>query len=275
MTKRLLAITVLTAGCVDPPIEWREPTVVAVAGDSVLVDGDSLGTRAGRLSIGSSGAATLVMPVMEAPPTLPSDANRCPSSLRMVGVPDSAASSRLDAVWWSVRADSSAVLRAATSRDGGRQWSDVSIVDSLDRSDVGCRRPPPSIARTGTDVHITYSMRAPEGTGVFFSHSMEMPGMVGFFHAPVSVVYGGRLVRVAVASEGNVVAVAFEDPNGDVRRIGIALSRTQGHVFATHTIASPGSTPARDPDLAMRGADIAVAWTTSSGARVLRNGRIR
>jgi hypothetical protein len=165
-------------------------------------------------------------------------------------------------VWWTVRADSSAVLVAGRSANGGKTWERTTVVDSVDASSVGCRRPAASIAVVRDDVFVAYAMKAPEGIGVFFAHSMDG---VSMFHAPVPVVYGDRLVSTAVASDGQRVAVAYEEPNGAARSVGVALSRTQGHIFEARVPASTGDNNIMFPYVAIAGPTIAVGWTLHPG----------
>jgi hypothetical protein len=119
-------------------------------------------------------------------------------------------------------------------------------------------------------------MMAREGPGIFASHSMDRGAM---FHAPVAVVYGERIGRAAIAAEGNIVAVAYEDPNTEPRRIGLALSRTMGHLFQSRMSVSPPATQAGDPAVAVAGGRIAVTWRRARGgadsARLVRFGEIR
>ncbi len=164
---------------------------------------------------------------------------------------------------------------SATSSDSGATWTAVGIVDSTDRGDVGCTRPAPSIAANGGNVYIAYSMRAPEGTGVFLSHSMAADKMPGMFHSPVTVIYGDRLVPVAVAANGDALAVAYEDPSGKTPRIDLALSHTQGHQFDARLIASSEPVSAAIPDVALAGPVVVVSWSGAEGGRMTRVGRIR
>jgi hypothetical protein len=187
---------------------------------------------------------------------LPSEPHMCSASLRLVAAgPDQRG--RVYAVWWSVRADSSAGLYAATSANQGKTWDDPQPVDTTDRSSTGCRRPAPAVATSDTLLHVAYSMKAPEGTGVFFAHSMDRARM---FHAPVPVAYGDRLVATAIAAQGDDVVVAYEDPSGGRERVGVAASTTQGHIFEYHTIASSEQDQASSPRVALQGRIIAVAW---------------
>jgi hypothetical protein len=163
----------------------------------------------------------------------------------------------------------------STSPDSGRTWGTPVAVDTADVSSAGCGRPAPSIAASGDDVHIAYSMIASEGTGVFFAH--QLASMV---HSPVAVIYGDRLVPTAIAVDGDRVAVAYEDPNGKRRQVALALSTSQGHIFESHIVASRDVDVATDPAVALAGHRLAVSWmaqqSADSGAtRIIRHGRIR
>ena len=58
-----------------------------------------------------------------------------------------------------------------------------------------------------------------------------------------------------------MVAVAFEDPNSSTPRIGLALSRTMGHIFEHRILpVSDDNGIATRPLAAVRGRRIAVAW---------------
>lgn len=186
---------------------------------------------------------------------LPSMQGMCAASLRLIRGADQP--DRVYAVWWAARSDSSAGLYAATSANRGATWDASQSVDSTDRSAVGCARPAPSVATSDSLLHIAYAMKAPEGTGVFFAHSMDRGRM---FHSPVPVAYGERLVATAIAAQGDDVVVAYEDPSGGAERIGVAASRTQGHIFELHAVASSEQDDATSPRVAIRGHTIAVAW---------------
>jgi hypothetical protein len=256
MRFRLLALLVLAA-CEAPRIEWSDPVSIAQR------------SSATRLTIDSAGTARFVD---EAAPegTLPTAHGLCESSLRTV-----AGTTHLFAVWWSVRPDSSASLQTASSADSGKTWGTAVPVDTSDISSNGCRRPPPAVTAVGDDLHVAYSMVAPEGTGVFFAHFMT-----AMLHSPVAVIYGERLVPTAIAADGDRVAVAYEEPNGKRRQIDIALSSSQGHIFDWHATASRDVDVATTPAVAIAGHHLAVAWATQSGAdsvvsRVVRAGRLR
>src|SRR6185503_15195095 len=215
--RRSLAVAVLLAltSCDTAAITWTDPAVIT-----------SPATGA-RLVIDAQGSAAFV-PDSQPNVTVPDAPGLCRSSLRIAR-----GSSHVYAVWWGVRPDSSGVLYAASSADSGKTWGSPMPVDTADVSSRGCSRPPASLATSGDDLHIAYSMIASEGTGVFFAHFMG-----SMLHSPVSVIYGERLVATAIAAEGDRVAVAYEEPNGSRQQVDVAISTTQGHIFERHEIAS-------------------------------------
>ena len=186
------------------------------------------------------------------------------------------------AVWWLARPDSSASLLASRSTDGGASWDAPLRVDTLDRSDVGCARPAPAIAADSVTgyVHVAYAMHAPEGTGIFFAHAMDRGAM---YHSPVAIVYGDRLVDVDVAALRDTVAVAYSDPNMKYPRVGLALSRTMGHIFEVRLPAvartGSGNAIAISPAVALAPGRIALAWlerdVNGPSALVTMVGRLR
>ena len=176
------------------------------------------------------------------------------------------------AAWWAVRADGNADLMVAReSRADG--WSTPERADTMDAGRMGCRRPPPSIAVSNGNVHLAYGMTAKEGPGIFTVHWMQ-----GMTHAPVAVVYGERYGRTDITARGDTVVVAYEDPNTNPRRIGLALSTTASHLFQYRTLVSPPTGEAAEPIVALDSAGIIVAWTqkTPGEARgMARRGRFR
>lgn len=258
MLRRLLPLLcVALAACDTDPIEWQDPIAVAPPPPS------------SRLTIDSASHAAFVTdsgPTI-APPALP---GLCANSFRTAR-----GATRLYAVWWSVRPDSSAVLYSASSQDGGKTWETPSAVDTLDVSSRGCDRPPPAIATSGDDLHTAYSMVAPEGTGVFFAHYMG-----SMLHWPVVVIYGERLVATAIAADGDRVAVAYEEPNGRRPQVNVSVSLTQGHIFEHHSTASRSIDVASQPSVALAGSHIAVGWLTrravdTAATQIVRVGRLR
>jgi hypothetical protein len=246
------ALTLVIA-CQQPPIGWGEAIVApSDSASSIVLQGDGRIAPASRLSIQA--------------PRVP---GQCTESIRVAR--DSIGD--VYAVWWSLRPDSTADLVLAHSSDG-LTWDAPIRVDALDAGRVGCRRVAPSIDAHGGSVHVAYSMAAREGPGIFASHSMDQGRM---FHSPVAVVYGERIGATAIAARGDLVAVAYEDPNSQSPRIAVALSRTMAHLFQTREFVSPSSGAARAPRVALRDSTIAVSWTQGDGVpatRLVRLGEI-
>lgn len=185
----------------------------------------------------------------------------CPGSLRTArSGPD------VYGAWWQVRDDSSSILMVGRWSDGGKRWAIAEPADTLDRSRRGCTRPPPAIAADSATnyVDIAYFLEAKEGPGIFFTHSMDARQLGsgdGIFHAPVPVIYGDQPANVSVAADGDKLVVAYEDPNGEQSRVGLALSRTMGHIFEQRLLVSQVDLPARDPVVALRGDSVTVQWS--------------
>jgi hypothetical protein len=235
------AALVVGSACDEPPVEWSADRIVRDAPSSAVVtaEGTVLPDTLAQL------ATRVAAPSREV----------CPGSLALAR-----AGHRLYAAWWAVRPDSGARLLAAHSGDDGASWSSPSAVDTTDAGVSGCRRSPPSIAADSASgyVHVAYALRAREGPGLFYSHSMD--GGVTF-HEPVPIFYGERLGLASVAADGGVVVVAFEDPNSANPRIGLALSRTMGHIFEERLLpVSTDNGIAVHPLAAVHGHRIAVAW---------------
>ena len=224
----------------------------------------------------------------------PVDSLRCARSIRIV----SAGARGQVAVWWS-RGAGGRVRLAAAWRDsimaptpdsaaGGaagapvgapaRAWRGPIMVDSLDqgpgdaqaaeRGAYGCARPAPSLAidKKYGYVHVAYALTGPEGPGVFYAHQMDPRSQ---FEPPIAIIYGERIGDARVAVDGDLVAVAYEDPNSGLgrRKIGLAVSRTAGHLFEDRLTASGGISNARDPHLIVRGRAVVVGWSeTADGA---------
>ncbi|HMC56260.1 MAG TPA: hypothetical protein VKH19_13850 [Gemmatimonadaceae bacterium] len=247
--------------CEQDPVEWQEARNLPA--DLSRADGLSFDAR-GQLT-----------PRRVADVVSPRFPGQCASSVRVAR--DS--TGPWYASWWSLRPDSTADLVVARSSDG-RSWDVPVRVDTLDAGATACRRPPPSLYVDGDDVHVAYAMAAREGAGIFASHSMDRGTM---FHTPVPIVYGNQPGLAAIAARGNTVAVAYEDPNTNPRRIGLAISRTQGHTFDIRELVSPPTGAAAEPGVVVTGTMLAVTWARASddGARstnaprILREGRIR
>jgi hypothetical protein len=234
-----LAIAGLVA-CADSAVAWNEIHAVK---------GPVAGALAADGSFQPDSMANLASHV--APP----ETSVCAGSLMLAR-----AGKRLYAVWWRVRPDSGALLRAAHTEDGGRTWSAPTSVDTTDQSVSGCRRAAPGIAADSASgyVHVVFALLGREGPGLFYAHSMDAGAM---FHSAVPIFYGDRLGRASVAADGDHVAVAFEDPNSRSPRIGLALSRTMGHIFEERLLPiSDDNEMATQPLVAVKGHQLAVAW---------------
>jgi hypothetical protein len=248
----LLALSCLAA-CGGEPVQWTDDKSVAATSATEAI---------------SAAGDTATDPLTALAASLRPPGATCQGSVRLARVGGLVA-----AVWWAPRADSSAVLSAARSLDGGLHWSAAAPVDTTDRSVAGCHRAAASVAidsATGY-VHVAYALTATEGAGVFFSHSMDSAAT---FHSPVAILYGDHPGRTSVAASGDEVAVAFEDPNAMTPRVGLALSRTMGHIFEDRLVpVSDDHGVATRPLVALGGRRIAVAWregTAVAGDTLLR-----
>ena len=236
----VVVVTGLATACGESPVTWNETrSGRAFVGGAVAPDGtfhpDSMAMLAARGS--------------------PPGPNVCPGSLVLAR-----AGRRLFAAWWRARPDSGALLLAAHSDDGGRIWSAPAAVDTTDQSVTGCDRTPPAIAADSASgyVHVVFALLGREGPGLFYAHSMDAGAT---FHAAVPIFYGDRLGHSSVAADRDVVAVAFEDPNSRAPRIGLALSRTMGHIFEERLLPiSDDNEIASRPKVAVQGRRLAVAW---------------
>jgi hypothetical protein len=212
-------------GCARPPVDWDGPAKHA--------------------------NAPVVPPVSI--PTVPHERRLCHGTVRYAAGRDSL----VYATWWTVRPDSSAVLRFARSTNGGKHWETAVSAEERDRSVMGCSRPAPAIAYDADSgyLHLAYYLEPPEGSGIFYEHLMQ-----GMFHAPVVIVYGERPVVAAVSAVGDTVVVAYEDPNRRTPQIVLALSFTAGHLFETRVPASGEDVDARAPSVSVRDRRVRVGW---------------
>jgi len=185
------------------------------------------------------------------------DSSACKTSLRI------ASSGRFTyATWWRVDRDSSSQLMVA--RSGERNsWDTPVVADSSDHSTRGCGRPAPAIAADSANgyVHLAYYLEPAAGPGVFFAHSMDSAAT---FHAPVPIVFGRNPSRVSIATHGDRVAVAYEDPNAQQPLIGIALSRTMGHLFESRMQATTDNGRALQPLVRVGKDSIRLWWSEYS-----------
>ena len=247
--------------------------VAALALGSELVATQACGTDAVRWE--SEERSTLQNAESWRPFAPPSTPPICPGSLVSVRARGDTAF----AAWWTPQRDSSSRVVVARSDDRGHAWRDAVVADSTDRARWGCARPPPFLAADSLNgyVHVVYFLVAPEGPGVFFTHSMEGGTM---FHEPVPIVYGERPSVASVASRGDTVAVAYEDPNASAPQIWLALSRSTGHIFDERMSVSSANVSSTHPAVAFRGRRVTVTWieTARNGGPVstmIRTGTIR
>ena len=225
-TLRTLAIALLTLGCTADPVTWGEVT----HSDAPPQPAESAKRVAGLTVEG------------------------CQGSLRAVVAGESSF-----AAWWTVRPDSTAVLMTARALRG-QPWSAPVIADSTDRGTRGCGRPPASIAADPISgyVHLAYFLEPASGGGVFFAHSMDGGAT---FHAAVPIVYGKNPARTSVSSHGDRVAVAYEDPNSQQPLVGVALSKTMGHIFEERVLATSDNGRARQPVVRVSGDSLKLWWS--------------
>ena len=248
---------VAVAGACETPraIAWEEIRTVPLAID----DG-------ARLVIGGDAGAALLPSIGSA---VPIDGPVCAGSVRVAGDGQGG----VFAAWWEPRADSSVTLMVARRAiaDSGA-WAAPVVADARDRGRGGCGRPAPGIAADAARgyVHLAYHLDAPTGAGVYGGHSMESGT---FFHDPVPVVFGDRPVAASVATSGDIVAVAYEDPNSARSRIMVALSLTAGHLYEHRLEASPSTMRATNPRVAVDGRRVAVAWVAEEWEQGARGSR--
>lgn len=166
------------------------------------------------------------------------------------------------ATWWRVNPDSSAALMVARSRADG-SWDNPVVADSSDHSIRGCGRPAPAIAADSVSgyVHLAYFLEPAAGPGIFFAHSMDSAAT---FHSAVPIVFGRTPSRVSIATHGDRVAVAYEDPNATQPLIGVALSRTMGHIFENRMQATPENGKAMQPIVRVDKDSVRLWWTEYS-----------
>ncbi len=253
----ILLCAVVLAGCSwdAPPVEWQAPSPIAAGVD----------TAAHYVARWTPGASPELAVTKDtgAPRAAVGAVGACPGS--WVSTP-LVRGNRWSA-WWQIRPDSSAVLWSERADSAGAMQQRV-VVDSLDTAQSGCVRPAPAIAVDSVNgyVHVGYFMVAPEGPGLFYAHMM--PQYSKQFERPLAMVYGEKPVRVAVASRGDTVAVAYEDPNSEAGRIALSLSLTGGHLFAQTARIIPVSTSSQQASapqiVRLAAGQLWIGWTEDS-----------
>ncbi len=267
-------LAVIGSGCSwdAPPVEWQGPVPIAAGVDTLArygarwTPGATPEVQVARVEVTDSASAA-------GPGSGP---GRCLGS--SVEAP-LVRGSRWSA-WWQIRADSSAGLLAEQRDSAGATLQRV-MVDSVDRAQLGCARPAPTITVDSVRgyVHIGYFMVAPEGPGLFYSHLMDP--RLKRFEPPIAIVYGEKPVRAAIASRADTVVMAYEDPNSDLGRIAMSVSFTSGHLFEQTARLIPVSTSSQHataPQIVRLSAgELWVGWTEvsqSGSAFLLRRAQI-
>ncbi len=275
------AALVSIAACTDSSraLDWRDESaeIVSLAASAdaaqrerALMDALTLMPEAAQPL-----APSAPLPVIETPPApnlalgdgaAPIDSLRCDGSLEV------RMTSRGEvAVWWSLRARGAVHLFAAWRDANQTTWRGPIVVDTLDVGStdardaaqggaVACTRPAPGLAVDGANgyVHVAYALVGPEGPGIFYAHQMDPRAA---FEPPIPIVYGERLGTVRVGSDGDLVAVVYEDPNSGARqRISLAVSRTAGHIFERRINVNAGLNPAANPFVVAGGSALVIGW---------------
>jgi hypothetical protein len=152
-------------------------------------------------------------------------------------------------------------MTARKTKNG--EWSNPVIADSTDHGVRGCGRSAPAIAVDSSSgyVHLAYFAEPASGAGIFFEHSMDKGAT---FHSPVPIVFGKNPSRVSVASNGDRVVVAYEDPNSSQPLVSVALSKTMGHIFESRALASSENGRARQPVVRLSEDSIHLWWSEYS-----------
>jgi hypothetical protein len=266
-------VLVALAACSRDPITWNDAAerhivvpAATAASPSPDATADSILQATLRAAVGDSSAprdSTVPGPAAD---VVAASGMVCPGTLRTSVGPGAERA----ATWWAQRADRPTVeLLASRSADRGATWTAPVRVDTLDAAGSGCAYAPPALAvdaRNGY-AHIAYGLQAPEGTGVFYAHRMDPRGP---FEPPKVIIYGDRATAASVASAGDLVVVAYEDPNTGGRPfVSVALSRTAGHSFDERFAVSSGGASAERPRVVIRNGTIAVGWVERTSPRVL------
>lgn len=211
--------------------------------------------------------------------------NSGPPSPALVFTPDSrlcaAAFSALGDYHYQAGWSHSGELLVLKSADAGVSWDTPVVADARERSADVCGRSAPALFADSINgyLHVAYYGEPPGGSGVYYVHSMypEQLAQVGagMFEQPLALTYGTRPVRAAVASRGDTVVVAYEDPNSPRGSLGIALSTTGGHSFDHRLAASTAA--AEMPDVGLRAGGLLIRWREAAAPQrwMQRSGKFR
>lgn len=278
------AASLLATGSVaalDSLAESRDPITITQPLRATAATGASAAaaTPAGGMDHSAHGMVSSSTPAAVSGPLgaadTPADAAQCARTLRMATLPGRGTV----AVWWT-RVPRGRVHLVSAWRDPAADGSPGAWRGPIpiDTADIGagdaqtaehgvhaCARPAPGLvadARTAF-VHVAYSVRGPEGAGVFYAHQMDPHAS---FEPPIALLYGERLGDARVAADGDVVAVGYDDPNVRGRaRVGLAVSRTAGHLFEeTRLAVGADGVDARDPRVRVTGRAILLGWSESA-----------
>lgn len=175
---------------------------------------------------------------------------------------------------WDARSGALTVIR---SGDDGSSWDPPVIPDSRESPAPPCSRLPPALfADSGNGfLHVAYFSEVPGGSGVYYVHSMDATRLAqvgpGMFEQPLALTYGRRPVRTSVASRGDTVVVAYEDPNSVRGGIQLAFSSTTGHSFDARAVVPAGAGAMGEPRVELSAGQLAVTWRErTDAARLLR-----
>jgi hypothetical protein len=266
-TTRRLAVAVsgaalLVAACSKSPVAWEDGDArraTLPAGPAGVPDSLASDSLLRRAVLEVAGAAPPAASIALAARPGDLHGRMCEASLQLADGRDG----ERYAAWWSSTEEGRVSLVAARSADAGATWAATVPVDTVDVGMRGCERPAPALTvdRTNGFVHLAYALRGPEGGGVFYAHRMDPRAP---FEPPQVVVYGtDQPVAVSVASQGDTVVVAYEDPNVEGRpAVSIALSRTGGHSFDERLRVSDEGSAAQRPVVALRNQTVVVGWLT-------------
>jgi hypothetical protein len=265
----LLSVLSLAA-CDREPVDWnqaaeQQAVVPPAPAAAVAPDAPADSVRDAMLRRAMRGVGASSPDVSLPAGVLSGGGTGCPTTVRVAA----GRGSERAAAWWAARPNGSAVLLSSRSGDGGVTWDAPARVDTLDVATSACDRPAPAVAVDTVNgyVHVAYAIAAPEGTGVFYAHRM---GPTLPFERPQVIIYGDRVTRASVASDGDLVAVAYEDPNTTGRPyVSLALSRTAGHSWAERFAVSGDGETAERPGVVLRGREVAVGWMVPNAARTL------
>lgn len=231
-----------------------------------------------RLSVAILGGACTADPIAwRAAEYLEADAVRAMRVVQkeqLCGVAEVAHGGERYRAGWDARSGALTVMR---SPDGGRSWEPPVVPDSRESPEPPCNRLPPALfADSGNGfLHVAYFSEVPGGSGVYYVHSMDATRLAqvgpGMFERPLALTYGRRAVRTSVASRGDTVVVAYEDPNSARGGIHLAISSTAGHLFDSRTALPGGAGAVGEPRVELSAGELSVTWREmTEAARVLR-----